>query len=53
MNYANEIKDMISGYDFEALVIKDLNKCENETQIKNLYDEILFTLYGNGGLKGY
>ena len=52
--YINEIKDLAKNFDDKIeQQINDKAKSITASKLKELYDELMDYVYGNGGIKGY
>ena len=52
--YINEIKDLAKNFDDKIeQQINDKAKSIKASKLKELYDELMDYVYGNGGIKGY
>ena len=55
--YINEIKDLSTNFDdkTKSNILTELDKVKNfdSKGLKELYDELMDYVYGDGGIKGY
>ena len=52
--YINEIKDLAKNFDDKIeQQINDKAKSIKASKLKELYDELMDYVYGDGGIKGY
>ena len=55
--YINQIKDLSTNFDdkTKSNILTELDKVKNFASkgLKELYDELMDYVYGNGGIKGY